>query len=235
MILAAAIAAATLAELAQVRPAAAAVRVVVLGSGFQAEASGVVLGGNGESAVVLTARHALEGAEEVRVYRPGAKGYRARVIAQAEDCDLAAVLVKDTGDFPVIELAASSASSAILAGFGRGDRVKLKRGELAGRGDRTALYTFDPVAGDSGGGVFTEAGRLQGIVWGRSSDGGAAVSLDSPRIVASSGGRGLKPSVDVIAQAGQSPAQLELEALTRRVARLELLLSQAQAGAESSH
>ena len=45
------------------------------------------------------------------------------------------------------------------------------------------FYSFVPLEGDSGGGVFDDAGSLTGVVWGTSGKSGAVVPLDDLRAV----------------------------------------------------
>jgi len=138
-------------------------------------ASGTLLGGDGETAYVLSVRHLLDrGVGTLVVRRRDGHGYRAKLWAQDTQADLSLLGVHDTGDIPKVDLAPSPPSAGIMAGFGGGYRAE--GGRYAGRtteGD--VMYTFAPVEGDSGGGLFTPQGRLAGVVWGRGEDGGVAV------------------------------------------------------------
>jgi len=156
----------------------AAVRIIAYHANYQALGSGVIIGANGNTGVVLTACHVIEGPCEIVVFRRDGHGYRARLIALNARADLAALLIKDTGDLPIVSISQRLTREAIMAGYGGGNRLILQRGQyLRSYDGGDTQITFRPVDGDSGAGVFALDGSLEGIVWGRGEEGGTCVGL----------------------------------------------------------
>jgi Trypsin-like peptidase domain len=143
--------------------------------------SGTIIGSNGSVGLVLTVKHLFRsGVGEIVVLRRDRHGYRGTLLAIDECSDLAAVLIVDTDDLPQVPIARGQPMNAVLAGFGVGFHLELGEFTKALRcGD--VSYSFHPKPGDSGGGLFAQDGSLAGVVWGRSSDGGVAVSASRIR------------------------------------------------------
>jgi S1-C subfamily serine protease len=192
----------------------------------QAVSSGVILGGNGGSAVVLTCAHGIESPGPIAVYRQDGHGYRARCIAVAEGADLAALLIKDTGDLPRVALAGREGVPSQLAGFGTTARLRRVPGQFLGSIGRDVLYSFPSENGDSGAGVFNAQGELLAINWGRGDTGAIAVGLRSLRqfVAAPQVARYLAAPATAPATAAVSREEFErlagrLSALEREIAR----------------
>ena len=142
--------------------------------------SGTIIGSNGSIGLVVTVKHLFKnGAGEILVRRRDQHAYLATLLAVDECSDLAAVMILDTGDLPQVPIARAQPRNAILAGFGMGFRVEA--GEFTDAMDGDVEYTFHPAQGDSGAGLFARDGSLAGVVWGRSSDSGVAVSASRLR------------------------------------------------------
>jgi hypothetical protein len=122
--------------------------------------------------LVLTCAHLFtEGRGRVVVEFPGARSHGALLVAIDAAADLAALEIANPRAAPVA-VAADVASSARLraCGFGPQGVYQSVEGQVVGAAassGRTSVKLSGAVrSGDSGGGVFDEAGRLVGVVWG---------------------------------------------------------------------
>ena len=163
-----------------------AVRVLAHQPPYTNHGSGVIVAANGQTALVLTVRHALEGTSSAEVYRQNGHGYHALILGVDRDADLGALLIRDTGDLHPAQLARSQAMRGTFAGYGGNGLATASGPAVARSTEGSIFYSFVPRDGDSGAPVFDPAGRLTGIVWGRSGEQGAAVSVaDLHRFLAS--------------------------------------------------
>jgi len=139
--------------------------------------SGTIVAGNGTHALVVTCRHLFrDGRGKLSVERPNHKAYEARLIGISRRADVAALEIADPG-VGAIPIASRQPAAATLIGWGGTRRPWKHRGELVDQADDSVFYTFQPLDGDSGGGVFDDSGALAGVVWGTDGQEGAAVSL----------------------------------------------------------
>lgn len=134
--------------------------------------SGVLLTSDG---LVLTSRHVIVGADDVRVELSDGRSFRGSVIARDAWLDIALIQIRGASGLPIAELGSSDAMSvgdpvlAIGNPFGLGPSVT--RGILSAKGrsiddgpSQVFLQTDAAVnPGDSGGPLLDAGGRVIGI------------------------------------------------------------------------
>ncbi len=129
--------------------------------------------GNG---VVITNRHVGElVGREAKVLFPSGREYRGRVVAVCKFSDLAAISVPEAADQPSIEIALTppaTGSTVYQAGYPASNQRRLhqKTGTMNtsaqvqwGVSNQIRMHCS---SGDSGSGIFNEAGQLVGVLWG---------------------------------------------------------------------
>ena len=143
--------------------------------------SGTLAAGDGRTALVITCRHIFdEGRGQITVERTDHSRHAAKLLGLSRYNDLAALEIPDPG-VRTLRLAASQAPEATMIGFGQTGLARRQAGRLVEADRDTVFYSFAPVEGDSGGGVFDTEGRLMGVVWGTDGAMGAVVPLDDVR------------------------------------------------------
>jgi hypothetical protein len=139
--------------------------------------SGTLVAGDGRTALVITCKHIFaEGRGVLTVERTNHTRYPARLLGTSRFNDISALEIPDPGVRP-LRIADRQPRSATLIGFGQTNRAWKHRGNIIEHAGRTVFYSFMPLEGDSGGGVFDDAGRLAGVVWGTDGTEGAVVPL----------------------------------------------------------
>jgi hypothetical protein len=125
---------------------------------------------------VLTNQHVVDGCSIVGIYRPNGERVRLRLIASDEDNDLA--LLQQEGaqtaatPFRPADVPVRAGDRVVIVGWPARQElghVNVTEGLVAGlrgaRGDeRQFQYTAPTQAGNSGGPIFDEAGRVIGVV-----------------------------------------------------------------------
>jgi hypothetical protein len=139
--------------------------------------SGTLVAGDGKTALVITCKHIFsDGRGVLTVERTNHTRYPARLLGTSRFNDISALEIPDPGVRP-LRIADRQPRSATLIGFGQTNRAWKHRGNIIEHAGRTVFYSFMPLEGDSGGGVFDDAGRLAGVVWGTDGTEGAVVPL----------------------------------------------------------
>lgn len=137
--------------------------------------SGVIVASDGRTALVLTNRHVVKGAQTVSVHRLN-KIYRANVLRISEDADLASLEISAPYGQHALPIASTQPTSVWSFGFGGSGSLHSHSGQYRlayTSGDQ--VYGFAPHDGDSGSAVVNNDGELAGLVWGGDSDVHAAV------------------------------------------------------------
>ena len=143
--------------------------------------SGTLAAGDGKTALVITCRHIFdEGRGVLTVERTNHQRYPAKLLGVSRNNDVAALEIPDPG-VRTLRIAERQAPAATLIGWGGTTRAWKHRGDLIETARDTVFYSFVPLEGDSGGGVFDDAGALTGVVWGTSGKSGAVVPLNDLR------------------------------------------------------
>lgn len=162
----------------------------------RAGGSGTIVAASGGEAIVITCRHVAACAGGVRatsVQSPKIGRIQAKNVWIDDRADLAAILIDLPQPPSVIPVAdGDSVGMVWQVGFGVGstlDNPWKRQGKVYGRSQfasrdnkQTNLhYDFLPRSGDSGSGLFTQDGKLAGVVWGYMSNHGCAVSVGDVR------------------------------------------------------
>lgn len=135
----------------------------------------------GETSLVITARHVVRGARRITA-RHTTGTYEARVIAEASDCDLAALEIATPPGAKNVQIAKVRPDSGVMLGYGTDGRWHahsgswVRDGRPSGNTADDHFFGFRAHDGDSGGAVVTPDGQLAGVVWGSNSDGSMVVS-----------------------------------------------------------
>lgn len=156
-------------------PADRAVSLTTTACGHASATSGA--GVIAENGWVVASAHVVSGAGSIEVSGPfGTEA--AEIVVFDADADLALLRVPSAGATPVIVAAASAGDAVHFGGGGPSGRfdasivrpveVRIEAVRSTVRTSRTGYEIDARVAlGDSGGGVFDDAGRLVGVVFGR--------------------------------------------------------------------
>lgn len=140
--------------------------------------SGTLVAGDGQTALVISVRHMFsDGLGRITVERTNGAKYEGRLLGISRTADLSAIEIPDPGQYHELSIAPEQAAAATMIGFGGSHIARTKRGRHLGG----IFYSFVPVNGDSGGGVFDDSGRFMGVAWGSSGDSGAVVTLTELR------------------------------------------------------
>ena len=143
--------------------------------------SGTLAAGNGTTALVITCRHIFdEGRGVLTVERTNHQRYPAKLLGVSRNNDVAVLEISDPG-VRTLRIADRQPPAATLIGWGGTTRAWKHRGNLIETARDTVFYSFVPLEGDSGGGVFDDQGALTGVVWGTSGKSGAVVPLNDLR------------------------------------------------------
>jgi hypothetical protein len=139
--------------------------------------SGTLAAGDGQRALVITCKHLFrDGRGVLTVERPDHRRYPGRLLGLSSVNDIAAVEIPDPG-VRTLRIASQQAPAATLIGWGSTNRPWKHRGRLIEQTGRTVFYAFNPLEGDSGGGVFDDSGAFVGVAWGTDGESGAVVPL----------------------------------------------------------
>lgn len=130
--------------------------------------SGVCVWSNGETLVILTAAHVVEGSEAVRIYWQDGKTASGRVIGADRTNDVAVIQSTFRGRVTTIPIATQpppEGAKVEILGFG-GPRDDLRRfyGKVIGTGDKIEAQAY-LLSGDSGSGMIYK-GTVVGVARG---------------------------------------------------------------------
>lgn len=151
-----------------------AVRVSNARGGTTSIGSGTLVAGDGQTALVISVKHLFtDGVGSVSVERTNGERYTGRLLGVSRTADLSAIEIPDPGQYHELAIAPEQSATATMIGFGGSHQAQTKRGRHLGG----VFYSFVPVSGDSGGGVFDDSGRFMGVAWGSTGDSGAVVTL----------------------------------------------------------
>jgi S1-C subfamily serine protease len=154
----------------------AVVRVTVpIKEGARALGSGVLAGRDERFGYVLTAHHVVRDATARPKVRFADGSVEAGEVVKSDSAaDVAVVRVKRP-KVPPVEWAAASPAEGdelVAAGYGGDGEYHEAGGPVVGFTDRTKeapawmIFNAEVRSGDSGGPVFTEDGKLAGVLWG---------------------------------------------------------------------
>jgi len=168
--------------------------------------SGTIVAGNGQTALVVTVKHMFHsGVGRLTVERTDHHLFEARCLGTSRYADVAALEIADPG-IRTLKIATAQAPAATLIGFGGTHRAWKHSGQFVEQtSDGTVFYSFFPIPGDSGGGVFDNSGRLVGVAWGNDGESGAVVPLSDLRRALAS------PKLEHFWQGGQLTASSRKE------------------------
>ncbi|MCC6493087.1 MAG: trypsin-like peptidase domain-containing protein [Pirellulales bacterium] len=162
------------AELTSAPPASACRIHNVLAGGATNIGSGTLVdvAPDGRRGLVLTCGHLFtEGAGQIVVEFPDGARHGALLAAIDRQADLAALEIASPGRTPASLSTAAEPSGTLRAGgFGPRGEYRSVNGPVVGYsqslGQESVRLSGAVRSGDSGGGVFDDAGRLCGVVWG---------------------------------------------------------------------
>lgn len=167
---------------------ASVVRVTTDRCGRQFRGSGVIVDG-----AVLTNRHVVDGASTVRLTTSDGTVINAKAIAVGTDVDLARVDAEDLPpSVPLAEKMPVIARNGLkMAGFPAGHDVSSRVVTISGvqRGlgfpdpARPVRLDVEVVPGESGSAIVDADGRLAGLLYARSDEGGAGLAIGSHELV----------------------------------------------------
>ena len=152
--------------------------------------SGVLVAASGSNAVVLTAWHVVRThRDQITVRWPDGDTSPARVLANDDAWDLAALLVKRPAAAPVAIAAQAPriGDPLTIAGYGTTDEYRERTGRTSDYLSPTSSHLKEFVElqagarkGDSGGPIFNASGELAGVLWG--SEGTKTIGPCSTRV-----------------------------------------------------
>lgn len=195
--------------------------------------SGTLVAAEGAFGYVLTCQHLFrEQAQRVAVRFGDGRGYDARVLAVDTRHDLALSQIANPGVRPMTVNAVTPSGLLTAGGFGGSGMYRSVRGTVVGaampQGAQSASIQIQGAvrSGDSGGPVFSPAGKLVGVVWGMQ-DGLTYATIGKPlqQIMARvpTGKSRPPPTGGMVALRSRKPAKQSPteNSLTPRVAALE--------------
>lgn len=145
--------------------------------------SGTLIDARNGSGLVITVDHVVRDAPQgpYSVRDPNGRSYPAKLIARRPAADLALLEIANPQWDPVQVAEPAVGQTVILAGGTTGIRRTHVKDINRVDPSRTNLILGTYVrGGDSGGGVYDEAGRLVGVIWG--SDEVEAVATSGPQL-----------------------------------------------------
>ena len=157
----------------------AAVKVVNMGEGFQAQGSGTLFRVDGQY-IVVTAAHVVRDAQSVIITTPDGLGYFGTPLMADHELDYAILLVPEIAGRtplrlrPLQEQHFRVGAHVTYTGFPNGHNLLSISGELSGRarGQHLIMHSY-AWPGSSGSCVFDNQGRLVGVL--RAVDVGQAI------------------------------------------------------------
>ncbi len=134
--------------------------------------SGVIVGVADGSALVLTNRHVIRGAQRIVVEHLGTYyGVKVVRVSDQPNVDLAALAIVAPPGTRTVNIAASQPATVRMYGYdGRSGLFHRHAGALVANGS-SPVYGFTAHDGDSGSGIYNDQGELSGVIWGTSRDG----------------------------------------------------------------
>lgn len=147
--------------------------------------SGTIIADNGQEAIVFTNWHVIKDTvPPITVWTFGRGGFQALVIGKDVDNDLAALVIKSPGIRPVnLNLTGLIPRGAItVGGYGPNNQLRLVAGYPENhKWTQPGLLSIQAKVrqGDSGGPALSSDGRMIGVLWGGSNEGGQSTMVTS--------------------------------------------------------
>lgn len=170
---------------------AASVKVIYSpGNGQQGFGSGTCIHNDGTRAYIVTCKHVVPRNGSITVIFPGTTGshYQGALVAADPNADLSLVVIRHEAGMPQAMFADADAQRGTrtwLVGYPGGNGPRDLFGAVIGYSTSGAAKNMNisqrSMSGDSGGGIFTEDGKLCGVLWGGNGIDGTAVDTSEVR------------------------------------------------------